>query len=219
MELATSNSSSYELLIESVNTLKEKLDKYAPKTEHGKTLKEALQLSLKDRLDEYANLDLASIASFFSPYHQFGFSSLETLKQQTIISIIREELGALSKKIEVAPSPIKTRKHKHGADPIDYMTVHEMDTVEKNEVKEIDRYINAVKLNNESVDTLEWWSNNRQRFPNLVQLAKKYLCISTTSVPSESTFSKAGYIFDDKRTNMSFKLFTNLVFLYSNKDA
>nr|XP_055051518.1 E3 SUMO-protein ligase ZBED1 [Misgurnus anguillicaudatus] len=41
---------------------------------------------------------------------------------------------------------------------------------------------------------LEWWKENGSRFPLLANMARKYLCITATSTPSERVFSAAGNI-------------------------
>ena len=47
---------------------------------------------------------------------------------------------------------------------------------------------------NQSCDPLEWWRCNGDRFIRLSCLARKLLCITATSVPSERLFSSAGNI-------------------------
>ena len=47
----------------------------------------------------------------------------------------------------------------------------------------------------ESVTTAEpliWWRAHRDQFPKLAKLAKQFLCIPATEVPSERAFSVAG---------------------------
>ena len=41
---------------------------------------------------------------------------------------------------------------------------------------------------------LEWWKENCQKLPLLAKLAKEYLWVPATSVPSERAFSLTGYI-------------------------
>lgn len=41
---------------------------------------------------------------------------------------------------------------------------------------------------------LEWWKSHQTEFPLLANLAKTYMCIPGTSVPSERGFSTAGDI-------------------------
>ncbi|XP_061189595.1 E3 SUMO-protein ligase ZBED1-like [Saccostrea echinata] len=64
--------------------------------------------------------------------------------------------------------------------------------------------LNANKLN--------WWKENQGQFPLLAVLAKKYLCIPGTSVPSERVFSTAGDIVSAQRANLKSKHVDMLIF-------
>ena len=48
--------------------------------------------------------------------------------------------------------------------------------------KEMNNYL-CLKLHSEN--PLQWWHDHKRRFPCLSLMAKKYLCISATSVPSD----------------------------------
>eukprot|EP00057_Strongylocentrotus_purpuratus_P022867 XP_011677341.1 PREDICTED: uncharacterized protein LOC105444585 [Strongylocentrotus purpuratus] len=52
---------------------------------------------------------------------------------------------------------------------------------------------------NVTVNPLMWWQGSHKRLPLLQQLARKYLGIPATSVPSEIVFSTAGNIVTAKR--------------------
>jgi hypothetical protein len=63
---------------------------------------------------------------------------------------------------------------------------------------------------------LDWWKVNNYRFPNLAVLAKAYLGVPGTSVPSERVFSTAGDIVNAQRAGLSSKNVDMLVFLKKN---
>jgi hypothetical protein len=51
------------------------------------------------------------------------------------------------------------------------------------------------------LDPLDWWKKRRDRYPRLVVLVRRYLCIITNSVPCERIFSKMGLVVTDRRTH------------------
>ena len=65
-------------------------------------------------------------------------------------------------------------------------------------------------------DPLQWWKVEAKRLPILATLARKYLCVCGTSVPSEHLFSKAGYIAGNLQARLSPINVNRLVFLSRN---
>ena len=61
-------------------------------------------------------------------------------------------------------------------------------------------------------NVLEWWKTHQTEFPLLANLAKTYLCIPGTSVPSERVFSTAGDIVRSERSVLSAEHVDQLVF-------
>ena len=51
-------------------------------------------------------------------------------------------------------------------------------------------------------DPLRWWKDQEKHYTLLSVLAKKYLSIPGTSVPSECLFSKAGELVSSKRSQI-----------------
>lgn len=66
---------------------------------------------------------------------------------------------------------------------------------------EIDRYL-AEKGIDVTIDPLNWWKENGNRYPILTLMAKRYLGIPATSVPCERLFSQAGLIITKQRSRM-----------------
>lgn len=80
---------------------------------------------------------------------------------------------------------------------------------------EIEKYIQMPKVDLDT-DPLNWWKIFNSDFPNLSQLAKKYLCIQGTSVPCERLFSYAGNVITNKRSLLSEDHAEQLIFLAKN---
>lgn len=67
-----------------------------------------------------------------------------------------------------------------------------------------------------SENPLQWWKDHSRHFPHLSLIARKYLCIPATSVPSERAFSVAEYIVNEKRSCLLPENVSLLVFLAAN---
>ena len=65
-------------------------------------------------------------------------------------------------------------------------------------------------------DVIEWWRQKEFVFPILSKLARKYLCVPASSVPSERIFSTTGNIVNKKRACLSSENVDMLVFLNKN---
>ena len=63
---------------------------------------------------------------------------------------------------------------------------------------------------------LEWWKENQPKYPLLAKLAKQYLCVPGTSVPSERVFSTAGDIVTAQRSSLTSEHVDQLLFLQKN---
>lgn len=63
---------------------------------------------------------------------------------------------------------------------------------------------------------LDWWKANENIYKHVSKLAKRYLSISATSVPSERVFSTAGDILTANRSVFSPENVDKLIFLAKN---
>jgi hypothetical protein len=66
---------------------------------------------------------------------------------------------------------------------------------------ELDRYLNDPVFDGENV--LGWWKSNADVYPCLAEMARDYLAIPGTSVPSERRFSASGDMITAKRSRLS----------------
>ena len=80
---------------------------------------------------------------------------------------------------------------------------------------EISRYLSVPTLDFEMCP-LEWWNINSTLYPSISTVAKSYLLIQGTSVPSERVFSSASRIITDLRNRLTEESADRLIFLNNN---
>ena len=79
--------------------------------------------------------------------------------------------------------------------------------------KEYQRYLAALVSKE---DPLTWWKRRESVYPTLSKMAKKYLQIPASRIPSERIFSLAGTIVSKKRASLSPENVDMLIFLKKN---
>jgi len=84
---------------------------------------------------------------------------------------------------------------------IDINSLYENNPDNNNWHKEIDEYLNSKRANKDE-DILEWWSKHTHIYPCLSKIARDFLSICATSVPSKRLFSTAGLIITKHRNRL-----------------
>ena len=74
--------------------------------------------------------------------------------------------------------------------------------VEDQACRELNNYLEASVLLTDDFDALNWWKENRLRFPIVGELARRWLCVPATSTPSERVFSDCGVALNAKRSRL-----------------
>lgn len=82
---------------------------------------------------------------------------------------------------------------------------------------ELEMYLNEDIISRQSCP-LTWWKTHALVYPNLAEIFTQHCHIVVTSVQCEGLFLKAGYVLSDRRTRLSRKRASQLVFLNSNYD-
>ena len=80
---------------------------------------------------------------------------------------------------------------------------------------EYETYIHLDRLQRKE-NPLIWWMKHEAHLPRLARLAKKYLAVPSSSVPSERVFSKAGELVSARRANLNNKNVDMILFLNKN---
>ena len=81
--------------------------------------------------------------------------------------------------------------------------------------KEVNDYCDEAVMPTDT-DALQWWKMRQNCYPALANLAKHYLYVCATSMPSERIFSKSGYICSKHRNRLLQENVNILVFLSAN---
>ncbi|XP_073708964.1 E3 SUMO-protein ligase ZBED1-like [Garra rufa] len=89
------------------------------------------------------------------------------------------------------------------------------DSQENDVDMELGSYLLTRNIDSED-DPLVWWNENKGQYPKLSLLARKYLCITATSSPSERVFSTGGNIVTCLRSSLKPENVDRLVFLAKN---
>lgn len=80
---------------------------------------------------------------------------------------------------------------------------------------EMARYEELTMIKNEE-NSLHWWAVNKDNFPKMSILVKKYLCAPPSSIQSERLFSIGGTIYSPKRNEIKSETGEILLFLHYN---
>jgi hypothetical protein len=159
--------------------------------------------------------DTTLIATFLDPrFKHFNWSTNdERNKAHQLVKTLYNE----AKITLPIPDEIEDRPREEGGDGDLF---HDLEgnyaqTNLEEEDDEVSRYMKSKDIRVKD-DPMEWWLNNKSSFPTLAQLARKYLSIPATSVPSERLFSDAGNHISAKRTRLSPDLVNMILFLKRN---
>ncbi len=92
---------------------------------------------------------------------------------------------------------------------------HAMPSIQEKIDSEVKLYLSLPAISADS-DPLAWWKAHVEEMQMLSKVARKYLCIPATSVPSERVFSASGHILSPHRSRLSTENVNMLTFLHYN---
>jgi hypothetical protein len=188
---------------------------YLPSVETAGLL-ERVRAAIYLSLDELWSIptDTALIATFLDPrFKHFNWATNgERDKAKQLVKTLYDEL-----KVNLRVPDDAEDRNPEGNDDGDFFHDLEGNYAQTNveEDDEVSRYVMLRDIRVKE-DPLIWWLNNRDNFPTLTQLARKYLSIPATSVPSERLFSDAGNHISAKRTRLAPELVNKVLFLKRN---
>jgi hypothetical protein len=82
----------------------------------------------------------------------------------------------------------------------------------------VDQYLESPSLpatDDPENDPLEWWNRYQRAFPLLAKIAKKYLCISASSLPFYEAFTNYGQLVKEKKARLDIEVAAQILFCRS----
>ncbi|KAK3932322.1 Zinc finger BED domain-containing protein 4 [Frankliniella fusca] len=117
-----------------------------------------------------------------------------------------------------SPKTIKKSRFSHfakvGQNKSDTSTTADVITSIRNEVES---YL-QLKTEDEDCDPLEWWKQHKNDFPHIYPLARHYLGLCPTEVPSERMFSVGGNTCTKKRSRLLPDHVKEIIYIHDNYD-
>ena len=194
-----------------------------------KKVKDAIRQNLSTRYQEEEIETMLFVAMYLDP--RFKKASMLTAgRKASIKSFLQYELEVCilnDRQVEVRESssveqdlqesesgPKRTKLEKFFGDSIQ-ISSEEVSAAEAAET-ELQRYELEDPLSLDTKKPLLWWKEREVNYKYLSILAKRFLCITSTSVPSERLFSSAGNLLSERRSRLSPENVEKLLFLYEN---
>ncbi|KAA0718425.1 hypothetical protein E1301_Tti021484 [Triplophysa tibetana] len=81
---------------------------------------------------------------------------------------------------------------------------------------EVAAYIDHKTPKDDHFEILSWWKDHAHLFPNIAQIARSILAIPASSAASERGFSCAGYVIQERRSQLKQSTVDDVLFLHSN---
>ena len=156
-----------------------------------------------------------TLASILDPRSKQMHGWDEELKEKTISLLQSEYIKEknLSKETNTNTNSQPKRQHKTFATRVFGFLQSQSPVYE-----EFSYYLDEIKTPQAfpEADPFEWWRDNQKRFPILYKIARKYLGIPATSVPSERLFSDAGNQISTERNRLKPSTVNELLFVKRN---
>ena len=171
----------------------------------------ALQTELSYRFDDFVNEDYLNLTMVLDP--RFKSKSPDAAIYMKVKELFPREDTATT--IQANPAWEKKVKESSYWQEWDQDMDTDVQDYQSKADQELQYYAKMPNLQR-SCDPLIWWQAQSHALPEMTKLARRYLCIPATSVPSERVFSKTGEIISKRRASIKPKNVDMLIFLNKN---
>jgi len=142
----------------------------------------------------------------------------EEVKETAIFSLKDEYQLLKSRTTGISQRNQNSRRHNYPIGGFKSRLFGSEEVDEINDDDEIDCYLDNIRIPQAlpETDPFQWWIDNEQKFPTLFKIARKYLGVPATSVPSERLFSDAGKQISTERNRLKPESVNELLFVKRN---
>lgn len=226
-EITTTLSGDQYTTSSSVLPLYRKIKKHLQSKEEDsqltKEIKDVILATLKEKYEVEPLQSILRMCSFCDPRFRCNFTDypneMKEIAKNELIDYYQQSEDFTDNQTETTANPTDTTKKglsKLFEDEEDALDDPELTPNKKAEV-ELNNYLTMPKVNMDT-NPLTWWKSHEGSFPKLKHLARKYLAIQGTSVPSERVFSCGGNVITKHRASLLPKNAEMQVFLAQNKN-
>ncbi|KAL4500836.1 hypothetical protein ABPG72_020070 [Tetrahymena utriculariae] len=185
-------------------------------------IKLELKLDFTRRIEElYCSENVKKII-YFSTFFDPRFKDLQQLNEEkinnkNIISLLKESLKLKQEKYsKLISKTFKANNTERIKLSLDFDSQFIKSLFQNNMERNNDSDENE-QIPVHTTDIIQWWSQRSDVYPILSKESHEYLCIPSTSVPSEQIFSKAGHISNQKRSSIESKMLDQLIYISQNQ--
>ena len=155
-----------------------------------------------------------AVATLLDPRHKslsiIADQNIKLALKNFVLSLLEAQSNTGNNIKQEQPSPAKKQKSVFSYLDGDFS---DDDENESSLESELDSYLVERVTKRGQKNPLQWWKINEEKFPNVAKLARKFLCIMGTSVPSERVFSIAGLTVTDKRSQLDPEAVDQIIFM------
>lgn len=204
------------LIIPIVRCMKNVINDYIPMTDYGTNLKKNILLEIERRFSDIERYQIFAVSTILDPrFKKIHFEQPRAVS--SAITFINNLMQVANENSNMPVTPVVEYNETENLWKFhDHLVASS--TITRDDPGginvELRQYLNQSTIPRNQ-DPLKYWQTVKHAYPVLHNIAKKYLSVIATSVPSERLFSKAGNIKSDARNRLTPKRLNVLLFLGS----
>ena len=186
-----------------------------------KTFKEVLKEEMITRCQDNLNfLMLAKCSVFDKRFSRLTFLDklakydVTSISKETVLNQIKKELEVIEISVSKGDNVSKSQNDEPPTKKMKFLAdIDEEEVIEQVSVlEEFEKYLKESAIKADECPR-KWWKQRKEIYPNVAELARKYLSVQGSSTPAERVMSDMGTILNKKRLSLGDELFSEMMYL------